>query len=157
MTVDIRAYITANFPRTEKELIDSDAVDYHALLETAIERAKREAYGTSTVPAEADLLDKVAEWIADKATLFLIPVGIEHYSLDRYIRRSNQQGEVYQRYNVVEMLKGLRDELEGDVAGAWNEVEALIGSSPEPTEVPAVSFDGLIIDPNTRALARGLP
>jgi len=157
MSIDLAQRITNNFPRTEAELEAEDSIDYAQAKLDAISEAKRKAYGRTTVPSESDIPDIVGEWIADQATIRLIPVAKEHYSLDRYLSKNTNRGENVRQYDLLRMLDGLRDELEQDCAEKWTLVEDLIGSSAAPTDLPQVSTADLIVDPLDRALLRGLP
>jgi len=157
MAIDISQRITNNFPQTEAELEAEDSIDYARAKTDAIAEAKRKAYGRTTVPSESDIPDVVGEWVADQATIKLIPLAKEHYSLGRYLSKNNTRGENVRQYDLLRMLDGLREELEQDCAGKWTLVEDLIGSSAAPTDVPQVSTADLIVDPLDRALLRGLP
>ena len=154
---DIEQLVTDNYPKTEVELLGDSSIDYLQAKRDAIERAKQQAYGRLSVPVEGDIPDVVARWIADQATIRLIPVAKEHYSLERYLSSSTTRGENVQRYDLLRMLDGLRAELEADCARLWPRVEDLIGSSAAPTDVPQVSTSSLIVDPVGRALLRGVP
>lgn len=155
MAVDISQLITNNFPRTEVALIADTDIDYAQAKTDAIARAKRKAYGSATVPAEADIEDIVGEWVADQATILLIPVAKEHIAYTRNLQQSNRQGENINRYNLLRMLDKLKAELEVDCAEKWPLVEDLIGSSALPAAVPEVSVEGMPFDPVQRAWARG--
>lgn len=157
MGIDISQHITNNWPRTESELLADTDIDYRQAKEDAINYAKREAYGTTTPPSEADIPEIVGQWIADLATVRLIPLGVEYNSVKRFRSKSNQQGEQVSQYDLVAMLNGLREELESDVERARPVVQDLVGKSVAPRDVPKVSVDGLVFDPKTRALTRGLP
>lgn len=157
MSIDISQHVTNNWPSTEALLEADTDIDYALAKDAAIAAAKRDAYGTATVPAEADIPDIVAEWIGDKTTIRLILLGKEWYSLNRYRSKGNRAGDTLSNYNLLEMLDGLRDELETTCAQAWPEVEDLVGSSVTPVAVPAVSHEGAMLDATARALARGLP
>jgi hypothetical protein len=157
MAVDLSQRITNNFPRTEAGLQAEDSLNYAQAKRDAIAEAKRKAYGRTTVPGESDIPDVVGEWIADQATVRLIPIAQEHYSLERYRSKSTNRGENVQHYDLIRMLDGLRDELEADCNQKWPLVEDLVGSSAAPSEVPQVSTADLMLDPVDRALLRGLP
>lgn len=154
---DIEQLVTDNFPKTEAEMLADDSFDYLQAKRNAIERAGEQAYGKQTVPDEADIPDVVARWIADRATIRLIPIAKEHYSLERYLSTSTNRGENVRRYDLLRMLDGLRKELEADCLQLWPRVEDLIGSSAAPTAVPQVSTAGTMIDPVARTLLRGIP
>lgn len=157
MAIDISAYLEANFPVTVAELKDEDDIDYTVLKSIAINRAKSDAYGQQTVPTEANIPDKVGMWIADKATLYLIPTAKDLYAKKRHRSRTNQAGDTVSEYDLLRMLDGLEQELEEACIAAWAVVEALIGKATAPSDVPTVSTTGTMIDPVTRALNRGLP
>lgn len=157
MSIDISTHVTNNWPSTEALLEEDTGIDYAAIKTAEIAAAKRDAYGTATVPAEADIPDIVAEWIGDRATVRLIPVGKEWYAINRYRSKSNRAGDTLSNYDLIAMLDSLRDELVADCAAAWPEVEELVGSSVTPVTVPAVSHEGGLLDSTARALARGLP
>lgn len=157
MAIDISQRITNTWPRTEAELQAETSIDYATAKADAIAEAKRKAYGRTTVPSESDIPDIVGEWIADQATIRLIPVAKEHYSLERFQSKSTTRGENVQHYDLIRMLDGLRDELHAECAEKWSLVEDLIGSSSAPTDLPQVSTADLILDPVDRALLRGVP
>lgn len=157
MAIDIDQRITDNWPRTDAALVADSTIDYATAKTNAVSRAKREAYGTSTVPSEADIPDLVGEWIADKSTIRLIPVAKEFYAHSRYRTKSNPQGENVGYYDFLRMLDDLQSELDADCAANWPLVENLIGSSSLPNETPAVSVEGMMLDPVTRAQLRGVP
>jgi hypothetical protein len=157
MAIDISQRITNTWPRTEAELTAETDIDYAQAKLDAIAEAKRKAYGRTTVPSESDIPDVVGEWIADQATIRLVPVAKEHYSLERFQSKSTNRGENVQHYDLMRMLDNLRDELEAECAEKWSLVEDLVGSSAAPSELPEVSTAGLIVDPYDQALLRGLP
>jgi len=157
VSIDISQYVTNNWPSTEALLEADTGIDYVTIKAAAIAAAKRDAYGTATVPAEADIPDIVAEWIVDKATVRLIPIGREWCAINRYRSKNNRAGDTLSNYDLLQMLDGLKAELEAECAQAWPEVEALIGKSASPVGVPVVSHEGAMLDATTRALARGLP
>lgn len=157
MAVDIAQRITNSWPSTEALLIAEDDIDYPAAKAAAIASAKRKAYGTATVPAEHDLEDLVAEWIADTATISLIPIGKEYYALNRYRSKNNQAGENVSHFDYLGLLDDLKKELERECAERWPKVEDLIGKSFTPHAEPAVSTAGLLLDTVNRAWNRGIP
>jgi hypothetical protein len=157
MAIDISQRITDNFPRTEALLLAEDDIDYPTAKANAIASAKRSAYGTATVSSEADIPEIVAEWIGDQATVYLIPIAKEHYSLTRYRSKNNRQGENVSNYDLVRMLDSLKDELEAACASRWPKVEDLVGKSMLPRDLPEVSVAGMMLDPMARAQSRGLP
>jgi len=157
MSIDLVQRITNNFPKTEAELLAEETIDYAQAKTDAIAEAKRKVYGRATVPSESDIPDIVGEWIADQATIRLIPIAKEHFSLDRYLSKNTTRGENVRQYDLLRMLDSLRDELEQDCAEKRTLVEDLVGSSSAPTELPQVSTAGLIVDPYDRALLRGVP
>jgi len=157
MAIDISQHVTNNWPKTEALLSADSDIDYATAKTAAIARAKRDVYGTATPPAEADLEEIVAEWIGDKATIYVIPLGREYYSLERYRQSNNPRGENVTRYDLLQMLDGLKAELEAVCAAAWSEVEEIVGSSVAPVAVPQVDHDGPLLNATDRALARGLP
>lgn len=157
MAIDIGQRITNTFPATEANLRADADIDYQQAKQDAVAEAKRKAYGRAAVPAEADIPDVVGEWIADQATIRLIPLAKEHYSLKRARSRSNEQGENETWYDLLGMLDALKAELERECAERWPLVEDVIGRAAAPSNVPKVSVNGLILDPLARAVERGVP
>jgi len=157
MAVDIAQRITDTYPRTEGLMIADSDIDYPAAKFNAIASAKRAAYGTTAAPAEASIPDLVAEWIADKATTFLIPIAKEMYALTRNRSKSNRAGDNISNYDLIAMLDGLKAELDADCASRWPVVEDLVGRSLQPRSTPQVSVDGMMLDPMIRAQTRGVP
>jgi hypothetical protein len=160
MALSISATVTANFPRTETMLLaDATAnhVEYAVMKDAAIDHAIRDAYGMRTPPSESAMEEIVAQWIADRATILLIPVALEFVGYIHYRSRSNKQGDQIESYDLSEMLKALREELEASCTRTWEQVESIIGSAAQPRALPKVSHSGAMINPTDRALARGLP
>ena len=154
MAIDIDTQVTANWPKTET-LLEADAeVEYSTQKAKAILRAKIDVYG-SEADIPASIPDKVAMWIADKATIYLIPLAKEHYAIERR-RSESKQGATTTHYDLLAMLDGLKAELEEACALTHDEVMALAGAWTESDTVPAVSTDGMLVDPVARAVMRGL-
>lgn len=154
MAIDISASITANWPKTEALLAADGVVDYSTQKTAAILRAKIAVYG-SEANIQATIPDAVALWIADKATIYLIPLAKEYYAMER--RKSTaQQGATVTHYDLLAMLDGLQRELEEACALAHDDVMELAGAWTAGDNVPAVSTEGTLIDPVARAVKRGL-
>jgi len=154
MTVDISEAITANWPKTEGKLLADTDFDYEAQKRKAIRRAKIDVYGSEAEIADT-IPDRVALWIADKATIYLIPIAKEHYGIERR-RSEGKEGATTTHYDLLAMLDGLRVELEQACALAYDDVMELAGEWTAGDSVPAVSTDGMLIDPVRRAVARGI-
>ena len=163
MAVDISAEVTRIWPQTEGKLEAADELDYAAEKAKAIARAKRDAYGRQTVPStESNIPEIVAYWIADKATVYLVPLAIEYYQIKERLSTS-KEGATLTHYDKVAALQKLKAELEAACAKAWDEVLALAQPTTGDTDrvgrqsmdIPSVSVDGLLVDPATRALDRG--
>jgi len=158
MTVDIAQRVTNHWPKTEAFLSADTGIDYAQAKAAAIVEAKVRIYGTSAaVPAEASIPEVAGLQIADLATIVLIPLGKEHYAIQRHRRQSNREGQTIEEYDLVGLLEDLRRDLEGDCARRADEVEDAVGSSSSPVAVPKVSVSGMMLDPMIRAQARGIP
>jgi len=150
--------VTDNWPVTEEILADRDSgvTGFTDVKTRAIARAGRELYETE-MPDDADVPMIAKQWIADKATVRLIPTGIDYYAT-RTRKSDNLQNMTITYYDRVRQLQDLRAELEADCLAAWdaarNEIEA--SDAPEQVEsAPAVSLDGALADPTSRAYLRG--
>lgn len=155
MSVDISAEITRIWPTTEAKLTLATEVDYAVEKAKAVAKAKRALYGGSgTIPDEALIPDVAAYWIADQAVLYLIPLARDYYGLKRRLSDSKEGATI----TYPDMLKAL-DSLESQLSKAVqaNKSDALDSiSNPEALDdVPAVSTEGLMLDPFTRAMCRG--
>jgi len=155
MAVSIAAEVTRTWPTTEATLAADTTVDYAAEKDRAIARAKRDLYGTRTIPSnEVDIPDQAAYWIADQAVVHLLPLAVDYYMSKQRISDS-KEGATITRYNKVRALQDLRSELEaGLVANRQAALEA-IDSAVRGDDVPAVSTAGLAVDPLYRAMQRG--
>lgn len=155
MSIEISEAITLNWPETESKLLAETTVEFVTQKANAIARAKREVYGSESVPDdESDIPDKIAYWIADKATTFLIPLAKQYYAIHER-QSDSKEGATLSYYDKVQLLDGLRVELEGRCSEAWEDVQDLVGSSDDEDEIPAISTDGMMIDPVNRAANRG--
>lgn len=155
MTISSR--VTRNFPITEGKLAGSTDLDYAALKADAISDAKRALYGDGvTVPDEGDIPDVAQSWIADKATLLLIPVAIDFYM--QTVTSISKENTTTSYYNKVDTLRALERELKAAVAANLENALDAINASDAPESVdatPEVSVDGLLLDPTARAWYRG--
>jgi len=154
MSVDISAEVTRTWPTTEAKLLDDSDIDYATQKNLAIARAKRALYGTATVPAEADIPEIAAYWIADKTVLFLIPTARSWYT--HHTKRSDaKEGATTTYHDALAMLDSLERELTTSLAAGRTEALDAISSSEVEDDVPAVSVAGMAIDPLERAMERG--
>lgn len=160
MSVDIIAAITSVWPTTEAKLsnaTEAPDVDYPTQRALAIQRAKHALYGTTTIPAEADIPDTAAYWIADKAVVYLIPLARDYYMSKQRISDS-KEGATITYYNKLKELDQLKTELESDLAvNLAAAQEAVSVGEGEAEETPGVSTAGMMIDPAARAYARSVP
>lgn len=134
---------------------EGSQADWDTLTDNAIARATLDAYGD--VAAPATLPDLVAYWVADKATLYLIPSAIDYYQAEEHA--ATAAGDVSVReYDKVASLRDLRDSLRARCLENEAAVQAIV-NPPSSTSyyrsVPGVSIDGLLVDPVSRARARG--
>lgn len=154
----IAALVTNNFPVTDAALAAYTGINYATAKTGAIDRAKRDLYGVGiTVPAEADIPDTAQYWIADKATLYLIPVAIDYYMNQHRLSDSKENANL-SYYDKVTALRDLEAELKAATSRTLADAKDAIdsGEAPEATESsPSVSVDGLLLDPTTRAFYRG--
>jgi hypothetical protein len=155
MSVDISAEITRTWPTTETKLSDDSDIDYATQKNLAISRAKRALYGNgATIPAEADIPETAAYWIADKAVLFLIPTARSWYT--HHTKRSDaKEGATITYHDALAMLDSLERELTTSLAAGKTDALDAISSAEVEDDVPAVSVAGLAVDPLERAMERG--
>lgn len=125
------------------------------LLANAIARAQSDAYGDETPPET--LPDRVAYWVADKATLYLIPSAIDYYQTQQHA--ATAAGDVSVReYDKVAVLQDLRKTLTARCLEAEADVAAIVNPPSDTNyyrDVPNVSAGGLLVDAVSRAWARG--
>lgn len=153
MAVDIGATMTISWPKTEALLVADTTIDYTAQKLAAIERAKVELYGSTTPPDEADIPSVAGYWIADRALIFLIPVGKEYYGTKRK-RSDNVDGASVAYYDLLSMLNDLQRELESSVISKRDDALASISALASESG-PATSGAGMAVSPMSRAMLRG--
>jgi len=154
MSVDISAEVTRIWPATEAKLTAADEIDYATQKDNAITRAKWALYGT-TPPSESDIPDLAAYWIADQATVFLIPLAKDYYMLNRRLSDSKENANI-SYYNLVAALDKLKSELEASLAAKRAGADDAIGGDDDAEQaLPAVSAAGMMVDPMDRAFRRG--
>lgn len=154
MAVDISALVTANWPTTEALLEDDSNVDYAIHKANLIAKAKRRLYGAKSVPSEASIPEQAGYWIADQATVYLIPIAISWY-LENTRLSENKEGGTVTFHNRVEALRQLRMELEAALRDGLEQVQDAISAQERSENVPVVSTKGLAVDPLSRAMQRG--
>ena len=150
--------ITDNWPVTEAALSNetNGVAGFSGIKTRAIERAGYDLYGTDA-PAESDIPAIAKQWIADKATIRLIPVGIDFYAT-KTRKSDNIQNMTITYYDRVSQLQALRVELEADCRASLSDALNAINAVDAPEEVssaPTVSVSGLLVDPTQRAYLRG--
>lgn len=154
----IGTLITANWPLTDGKLAGYTGIDYIGVKASAVQRAKIALYGETAVPADEDEIPEPARyWIADKATVLLIPVGIDYYMNQTHLT-NNLENSSISYYDKVNALTQLKEELDAacrenldkakDAINAGDALEAFDAS-------PEVSTAGLLVDPTARAFQRG--
>lgn len=154
MAVDISAEVTRTWPTTETTLSADSDVNYSSQKTRAISRAKRALYGADTVPDEADIPEVAGYWIADQAVVFLIPLARDFYMNKRRLSDAKENATI-SHYNLVQALEKLKAELEASLAANKQDALDAISASTMEDAVPAVSIEGLAIDPLQRAMYRG--
>jgi len=150
----ISQLISSQWPITENKLNDYTSINYETEKGRAIERAKRELFGSRSIPADEDDIAETARlWIADRALILLIPMGIDYYM--QQVLSDTKREETVSYYNKVSALQDLKNELLRRTQES--KVEALEHESISETtkDTPAVSHAGKGVDPLTRAMARG--
>jgi hypothetical protein len=150
--------VTNIWPVTEVALSAYSSIDYAAAKVSAIDRAKRDLYGVGiTVPTETSIPDVAQYWIADKSLVYLIPIGIDYYMTQHRMSDSKENAN-YSYYDKVRSLKDLEKELKAAIAKGMGDALDSIDNSDAPESYessPAVSVDGLLLDPTARAFYRG--
>jgi hypothetical protein len=150
--------ITDNWPVTEGILSHATTgiQGFSGIKTRAVERAGFELYGTA-MPLESEIPTIAKQWIADKATIRMIPVGIDYYATNKR-RTDSMQNMTITYYDRVRQLQDLRDELEADCRMTLDDALNAIDDSDAPEEIesaPSVSVSGLLVDPTSRAYLRG--
>lgn len=156
MTISSR--ITRNFPITEGKLSAATDIAYRDLKADAIADASRALYGDGvTLPGESSIPDVAQSWIADKATLLLIPTAIDFYM--QTMTSISKENATTSYYDKVATLRQLEAELKAALAATLDKALTAIAatSAHESMDMtPAVSVAGLLLNPTSRASRRGL-
>jgi hypothetical protein len=155
MAVDIAAEVTRTWPTTEGVLSAAGSgVDYAGEKARALDRAKRTLYTTRPVPAEDDIPETAAYWIADQAVVFLIPLAIDYY-MNKQRLSDAKDGATVQYYDKTRQLRELRRELEVSLAANRQAALNALDDTVDEEDVPTVSTAGMAVDPLFRAMQRG--
>jgi hypothetical protein len=137
-------------------LIASEEIEYATQKTLAIARAKRDLYGTATVPAEASIPEIAAYWIADRAVVLLIPIARDFYMQQRLSDTKENASISY--YNKVAQLDKLRAELLASLqSNKQDALDAISSPKDADDDAPEVSAAGLMVDAVTNAYYRGTP
>ena len=169
MAVDISQAITDIWPVTEKTILAAktpgnpgvtDYYGYATAKTNAIAKSKTNLYGDGvTVPAEADIPEIAAYYIADQAVVYLISLAIDFYMVMHRLSTSKDDAN-FNSYDKAAELRQLRSELIADMAKVRDDVLDAINDTDAPeaySSSPAVSTDGMLIQPLQRARHRGYP
>lgn len=155
MAVDISAAVTATWPTTETTLSGDTDVAYSTQKALAIARAKRVLYGNGVaIPAEGNIQETAAYWIADQSVVFLIPLARDYYMSKQRLSDSKESATI-SYYDKLRALNKLQAELEASLAKNRDSALDAISSSETEDAVPAVSRKGMAVDPLDRAMMRG--
>ncbi len=155
MAVNISSLVTANWPTTEALLTGDSGLNYEVHKAALIDKAKRRLYQTKSVPSsESDIPEQAAYWIADRATVYLIPVGISWY-LENTRLSENKEGATISFPDRVKALERLKTELEADLREGLEAAQNAIDAAEVSESTPAVDHDGMAVDPLSRAMMRG--
>lgn len=154
MAVDISSLVTANWPTTEALLAADGDVSYATHKASMIAKAKRRLYAAKSVPSEADIPDQAAYWIADQATVYLIPLAKSWYVENSQLGE-NKDGANIEWHDRIAMLDGLKAELEAELREGLDQARDAIDAQEVTENVPAVSSKGMAVDPLSRAMQRG--
>lgn len=155
MAVDISALVTANWPTTEALLEADSDVSYTTHKATMIAKAKRKLYAAKSVPSsESDIPEQAGYWIADQATVFLIPLAISWF-LENSRLSDAKEGATVSFHDRVDALRRFKTELEADLSKSLEQAQDAIDAQEVTENVPAVSHKGMAVDPLSRAMQRG--
>ena len=154
MAVDVAAEVTRIWPTTETTLDADSDVDYATQKALAIARAKRALYGGDTVPDEVDIPEVAGYWIADQAVVFLVPLAKDYY-MNKQRLSDSKEGATISYYDKVRALDQLKAELSASLSAGRQDAEDAVSASAAEDDVPAVSVEGLAVDPLQRAMYRG--
>lgn len=156
--MSISSLVTAIFPTTEAILSGDSSLGYATHKAAAIARAKVVVYAAanSTAPSdEGDIPDLALYAIADQAAVYLIPLAVDFYMV-KHRQSDSKEGASISYYDKIGTLERLKDELTASVERAMPAVIGAISSGyVSVDDVPAVSVDGLIVNPDARAILRG--
>jgi hypothetical protein len=157
VAVDISAHVTANFPTTEALLEDaSDGVSSYATHKAnMIAKAKRKLYGAKSVPSsEDDIPERAGYWIADQATVYLIPLAKSWYMENTRLSDKMEDATI-SWHDRIAALSDLKAELEADLREGLEGAQDAIDAQEVSESVPEVSGKGMAVDPLDRAMRRG--
>lgn len=130
------------WPTTEALLSDK-LTGYTEIKSQRIARATRDLYGVEA-PEEADMPEAARQWIADQTVVYLIPAARDFY-MSKSRKSDSKDGATLSYYDKLGALNVLRRELMADLERTKPNVLALIGSSDEESEAPAISNDGMAL------------
>ena len=154
MAVDVAAEVTRIWPTTETTLSADSDVDYATQKALAVARAKRMLYGGDTVPNEVDIPEVAGYWIADQAVVYLVPLAKDYY-MNKQRLSDSKEGATISYYDKVRALDQLKAELSASLSAGRQDALDAVSASAAEDDVPAVSVEGLAIDPLQRAMQRG--
>jgi len=130
-------------------------VSYSTHKAALIAKAKKRLYRAKSVPSsEDDIPTQAGYWIADQATVYLIPLAISWY-LENSRLSDAKEGATVSFHDRVAALRDLKAELLAELAKDLPKAQDAIDAQEVTENVPAVSHKGMAVDPLSRAMQRG--
>jgi len=154
VAVDISACVTANWPATEALLEADSDISYATHKASMIAKAKRKLYAAKSVPSESSIPEQAGYWIADQATVYLIPLAKSWYAENSQLSE-NKDGATISWHDRIAMLDGLKAELQAALNDGESGARDAISAREVAESVPEVSGKGMAVDPLNRAMKRG--
>jgi hypothetical protein len=133
--------ITFTIPTLESDLNRHFQTNpsYWEIKDNAQDRAKRELYGAS-IPSEGDMDERVKDWLADRAVLYLLDAAEDYYKSQALADTVDEKTRTY--YDKVETVRSLRTTIGDRVEDERLNVADIISASLQPVAIPLVTSRG---------------
>jgi hypothetical protein len=133
--------ITFTIPNMESDLDTKfqSNPNYANLKDNAVDRAKRELFGAS-IPPEGGMDERVKDWLADRAILYLLDVAEDYYKSLALADTVDEKTRTY--YDKVEVVRSLRTTIGDRVEDERLNVADIISAALQPVVIPLVTSRG---------------
>jgi hypothetical protein len=138
----INERITYTIPNIEDDLTVKYTANpsYAGFKDNALDRAKRDLYRGGAIQTEPEMDERVKDWLADRAVLYLLDVAEDYYKSQSLSDTIDEH--TAQFYDKIQVVMGLRRVIGDRVDDRKIEVADIVSAALQPETIPMVTSRG---------------